>query len=142
MSNTSIETSEYLALVDQPLHMSVEPLKQAIRNLLAERDELVMTKKGLAAQITTTSRYATQLVFERDQLKKELHEADLHIKQVGRGLDKAIELISGRQVSVDARRLKFLDEVSDVSPYLGEYHSGVCLNMDAIDSAMSAKEVL
>lgn len=37
----------------------------------------------------------------------------------------------------DAERWREVDAVIDLTPYLREYHSGVCFSVDAIDAALS-----
>jgi hypothetical protein len=59
------------------------------------------------------------------------------------GLRFKIPLYTAPQPAADvvkaAACMRFLHEAPDLTPYLQEYHSGVCLNIDAIDAAMSAQ---
>ena len=49
--------------------------------------------------------------------------------------EQAVELESLRK---DAERWKLIDAETDLTPYLREYHSGVCLSVEAIDAAIAA----
>lgn len=49
-----------------------------------------------------------------------------------------ITLFSATQIAAmkeDAERWRFVDDCLDLTPYLREYHSGMCLSNEAIDAA-------
>lgn len=43
---------------------------------------------------------------------------------------------AGMAQSQDAKRWQFIDACQDLTPFLREYHSGVCLSIEEINKAM------
>ena len=41
-----------------------------------------------------------------------------------------------KQLRQDAKRWQFIDACQDLTPFLREYHSGVCLSIEEINKAM------